>query len=355
MKPKEKMARSGWQGWKNGFTAVKNWLLMTVSTICLATVACAEDMEITPFVTSNQSPLVQIYGLPRETGVDIALPGHLAIGLSQDISSNYTISSNAREEIELDGETYMLTLSARYGLMPRWEVGVELPYLVQGGGFLDSFIIDWHSAFSLPQGGRESAPKDRIGYSYSKDGIQKLKMDHAGSGIGDMSLTSGYGLYEFRDDKSHDRLVVKAALKLPTGDSSYLRGSGGTDLMLQLCGNMTNYSEWGSLGVFGSMGGLVMSDGDVLSEQRNNLAGFGTLGLGWGPVPWISFKVQLNGNTPLYHGSSLDEISSSSLMLISGGALRFPGGYLLDIGVSEDLAVATASDVSFHLGLSKKF
>lgn len=330
-------------------------LLAAILAVCPLAPAQAGDMEITPFASSNQSPLVQIYGLPRESGADIVSPGRLAFGLSQDLSSNHTVSSSAREEIALDGETYRLLLTARYGLSPRWEVGLELPYLVQGGGFLDRFIIDWHSAFGLPQGGRDSAPKDRIGYRYSKDGVQRLKMNHSGSGIGDLSLTSGYALYQHNDEESHDRLALKGALKLPSGDSSRLRGSGGVDFMLQLCGAMTNSTEWGSLGVFGSVGGLAMSDGDVLSDQRNNLAAFGTFGVGWGPAAWISFKLQLNGNTPLYRGSSLDELSGSSLLLISGGALKLPGDYLLDIGVSEDLAVATAPDVSFHLGLSKKF
>ncbi len=331
------------------------WLLASIIVMSPATVVYAEGMAIAPFRTVNQSPLVQIYGFPGDTGADIVKPGIVMSGLTQDITSNYTVSSNAREQIELDGETYRTTLYARYGLMPRWEIGIEVPYLVQGGGVFDSFIIDWHKAFGLPQGGRESAPKDRIGYRYRKDGIQKLKMEQSGSGIGDMSLTTGFGLYEYRDNVSHGSLALRAALKLPTGDSSSLRGSGGTDFLLQLYGSRTHFSEWGSLAVYGSAGGLVMSDGDVLRDQHNNLAGFGTLGLGWGPASWISFKVQLNGNTPLYRGSSLDEISGSSLMLVTGGALRLPGDYLLDIGVSEDVAVATAPDVSLHLGLSKKF
>ncbi len=98
-----------------------------------------------------------------------------------------------------------------------------------------------------------------------------------------------------------------------------------------------------------------MSGSDVLRDQHNPFAGVGSLGIGWGPASWISFKVQLNGSTPMYHGSSLDELSKSPLLLITGGSLRLPGEYLLDIGVAEDVAVATAPDVSFHLGLSKRF
>ncbi len=331
------------------------YFVLFVILICSVKVAAAADMEITPFNTFNQSPLVQIYGLPHDTGADIVPPGKFSITLNQDLSSNYAVSGTTREQILLDGETYRLAVAARYGIAPHWEAGIEIPYLIQGGGFLDSFIIDWHKFFGLPQGGRDSAPKNRINYSYSKEGVQKLLMNHSGSGVGDISLTTGFGLYENSDDTSHDQLAVKAALKLPTGDSSYLRGSGGTDAMLQLCGSMTNYSEWGSLGLYGSAGALVMSKGDVLRDQHKPFAGVGTFGLGWGPTSWISFKVQLNGTTPLYSDSSLAELSRSPLLLVVGGALKFLGEYLLDIGVSEDVAVATAPDVSFHLGLSTRF
>lgn len=337
---------------------MNKFLVLLISLFCSAgvAVAVAADMEITPFSTFNQSPLTRIYGLPHDTGADIVPPGIFRIALNQDLSSNYTVNSSSREQITLDGETYRMTFAARYGLAPKFEGGVEIPYLLQGGGFLDSFIVDWHKSFGLPQGGRDIAPKNRVNYSYRKDGKQKLLMDHASSGIGDISLTGGFSLYDVSGTGHQDnRLALKGAVKFPTGDSSYLFGSGSTDVMLQLCGSTINYSDWGSLGVFGSVGALAMSRSDVLSDQHNPLAGVGTLGFGWGPSSWISFKAQLNGNTPLYRSSSLAEISNSSLLLIFGGAIRFPGEYLLDIGVEEDVAVGTAPDVSFHLGLSKKF
>lgn len=323
--------------------------------LCPVCAAAAENMAITPFAIFNQSPLVQIYGLPHDSGADIVPSGALHLRLNQDLSSNYTVNINSREQIILDGESYRTAVTARYGIAPHWEVGVEIPYIVQGGGFIDSFVIEWHNNFGLPQGGRNSAPKGRLLYSYRKDGVRKLLMDRAGSGIGDVSLTGGVGLYEFSTAEQKDALALKGAIKLPTGDSSYLRGSGGTDFSLQLCGSRIHYGESGSLGLYGSAGGVVMSGSDVLSDQHNLLAGVGTLGLGWGPASWISFKVQLNAATPLYHDSSLAELSSSSMLLVVGGALKLPGEYLLDIGVTEDVAVATAPDVSFHLGLSKRF
>jgi hypothetical protein len=329
--------------------------LFFLTLLSLSGIASAADMEITPFQASNQSPLLQIYGFPHDTGADIVPPGAFRVGLSIDTSSNYTVSSAIREQISLDGETCRTAVTTRFGVSPNFEAGIEIPYYVQGGGFLDGFIIDWHNTFGLPQGGRDTAPKNRINYSYRKDGVQKLRMDSSASGIGDISLTGGFSLYDVRESDHHDRLAIKGSVKLPTGDSSYLFGSGSTDLSLQFCGSMINYSEWGSLGLYGSVGALAMTRSDLLRDQHKPLAGVGTFGFGWGPASWISFKVQLNGNTALYRDSSLDEISKSAVMIMFGGALRFPEEYLLDIGVAEDISVGTAPDVSFHLGLSKRF
>lgn len=330
-------------------------LALLLFLLCSAGVATAADMEITPFRSVNQNSLVSVYGIPAETSAAIAPSGKLLVSLVQDIASIFTYNSNNREQIALDGESYRWTVAARYGFGDKFEAGIEIPYILYGGGFLDSFIIDWHNAFSLPQVGRDISPKDRLGFVYVKDGVQKLRMRHAGSGVGDITLTGGMQLYDAASKESHDSLALRAALKLPSGDSSYLHGSGGTDFVLQFCGSTNSQTEWGTLGAYGSVGALAMSKGNVLSDQHNQFAGIGTVGLGWGPASWISFKVQLNVNTPLYRASSLDELAKSSLMLISGGAIKLPGDYLLDIGVAEDVAVATAPDVSFHLGLSKKF
>jgi hypothetical protein len=119
---------------------------------------------------------------------------------------------------------------------------------------------------------------------------------------------------------------------------------------------MTNsFTRWGTLGLFGSVGGLAMTDSRVLGGQQNNFAGFGTAGAGWSPSSWISFKLQLNATTPFYSHSSLAELSKPSFLLVIGGALMFPDEYLLDIGVSEDVSVGTAPDVTFHLALNKPF
>jgi hypothetical protein len=330
-------------------------LLILSLVVCCTAPAVAADIEITPFRTVNQSPLVQIFGFPAESTSVITDAGHFSVNLSQDVASNFSDSTNSREHIHLDGESYRWTLAARYGFGERFEAGIDIPYILYGGGFLDGFIEGWHKSFGFPNGGRDTVSRNRLLFSYSKDGVRKLTMSRADSGIGDISINGAIKLYDARDNTFHDRLTLRTSIKLPTGDSTYLRGSGSTDFSLSLSGSMNNYTEWGSLGVVGSAGGIVMTKGDVLSDQQNSVAAFGNVGLGWGAADWIAFKVQLNAHTPLYHESSLEQLSKSALMLIAGGTLRFPGGYLLDVGVSEDVVVSTSPDVAFHLGLSKQF
>jgi hypothetical protein len=329
--------------------------ILALVLLCWTMPCLAADMEITPFRIVNQRPLVQIFGLPGESSATIVPAGHVNVSISQDITSEYAVDGSNTEQIILDGESYRWTLAARYGLGERFEAGVEIPYILYGGGFLDGLIVDWHKTFGMNQGGRDSAPKDRLIYRYSKDGVQKLNMEHAGSGIGDIVFSGGMKLYDVHDNNAHDSLALRTSIKVPTGDSGSLRGSGSTDFSLALCGSMNNFTEWGSLGLFGSVGGLVMSKGGVLADQQKNLAGFGTLGLGWGVTEWISFKLQLNAHTALYKGSTLKELSLNSLMLVGGGTLNLFGGYLLDIGITENVRTASAPDVGFHLGLSKRF
>jgi len=182
--------------------------LFFLTLLSFSGIASAADMEITPFNSSNQSPLLQIYGFPHDTGADIVPPGAFRIGLSIDTSSNYTVNSATREQITLDSEVCRTAVTTRYGITPNFEAGIEIPYYVQGGGFLDGFIVDWHNTFGLPQGGRDTAPKNRIHYSYRKDGVQKLRMDSSASGIGDISLTGGFSLYNIQDTDHHDLSLI---------------------------------------------------------------------------------------------------------------------------------------------------
>jgi hypothetical protein len=310
--------------------------------------------DIVPFYSTNQSPLVQIYGLPS-AGSAIVLPqGGKEFRATLDHASNYVDDATVRETILLDGETTRMTLGGRYGLSKDVELGVAIPALVHGGGFLDGFIINYHDLFGFPQGGRDQAPRNRLRYRYSRDGVEKLKLDSSGSGLGDISLMAGYQLYH---DANRYPLAValRASVKLPTGDSASLNGSGSTDVSVWITASADSPLPLGHATLYTAGGLMAMTKGDVLRDQQRDHVGFGTVGVGWNPLSWIAFKVQMDAHTPFYRDSDLKPLTGNAAQLLIGGTLGLSERTTLDIAVSEDIATTTSPDVVFHFNLSTRF
>jgi hypothetical protein len=259
--------------------------------------------DLVPFRAKNQSPLIQIYGLPTAGNAVLLPPGRKEVGLTLDHSSNYVLEQDTREKILLDGETTRLTLGGQYGFTQRFELGIEIPYISHSGGFLDGFIIDYHNLFGFPQGGRDQAPRNRLLYHYSRDGAEKLKIDDSGGGLGDVSLLAGLQLYH--DGQKNPRAVaLRANLKIPSGDSAMLYGSGSTDVSLSIAASDDYPFSLGHGTVFGSVGLMVMTRGNILPEQQRDHVFFGRIGMGWNPLEWLAFKVQMDAHTPFFADST---------------------------------------------------
>ena len=88
----------------------------------------------------------------------------------------------------LDGETVRTNLSFTHGFASGWSLGVEVPYYRVGGGVLDDLIDGWHSAFSLPDGGRNARPEGEFLYRVGELPAPSLVLTEPDSGIGDTQL-----------------------------------------------------------------------------------------------------------------------------------------------------------------------
>lgn len=313
--------------------------------------AAAVDPAV-PFSTSNQNPLVAIYGLPPAAPATLLAHGRSAAELRADIASVCSSDERSGESILLDGESYRFTLALKRGVGERFEIGLEIPYVMHREGFLDGFITDWHDFFGLPQGERDNLPEDQLAYRYrDSDGRTTLDLTDETDGLGDLRLTGAWQIWK-REGEEPRSLALRASLKLPTGDDNDLLGSGSTDLALWLSGSQV--FRQGSLALFGGAGVLLMSDSDVLADQQRHAAGFATLGGGWQPLSRLALKVQIDGHTAMYSDSSLRELSDS-LQLAIGGTVGVTDTLALDLAITEDIAVDTAPDIVFHLALRKTF
>ena len=314
----------------------------------------ADPLVIDPFYTFNQSPLIQIYGLPAAESATLQPVGKALGLLSLDIASSSYDWDTAQERLIFDGESERMTLAVRYGVARGMELGVDVPVVAYSGGIFDGFIEEWHRFFGLPQGNRIDTKEDRLLFQYDKDGQERLRMDNSTVRIGDVRVSGGWQLYQ--DGSANPKaLALRASLKLPTGSSSRLTGSGSTDLALWLSGSSDYPLAWGHATVFGAMGGMAMTDGDVLKDQRENLVGFGSLGAGWSPMEKFALKVELSSHTPFYKESDMKPLTSPAVVLLFGGTYAFSPATALDIALAEDLNVNASPDVALHLGLSHRF
>jgi hypothetical protein len=325
--------------------------LQSVLALFLISAGAAEALEIVPFNTTNQSPLVAVYGLPPIGPATVPGAGRSSAELRADLASNFTSHRRSGERILLDGETYRFALALRHGVGRQFEVGLEIPFILHRDGFLDSFIIGWHDALQLPQGGRDQAPRNRLAYSYEKDGRILIDQHKGREGFGDVRLTGAWQL-RGREESESRALALRASLKLPTGDHDRLLGSGSTDLALWLSGSESFRGR--SLALFAGAGTLLMSNGDILAEQQRHLVAFATLGGGWRPLSSLILKIQVDGHTAFFRNSELREFSDS-LQLTIGGTLGLAKSLALDLAVTEDIVVNASPDVVFHLALRQSF
>ncbi len=310
-------------------------------------------VEITPFQLRNQNPLIRIFGLPAVGDAKVLGPGTYSAGLYFDLANSYTTSTSSTESLLLDGESYSFDLILKAGLPAGFELGIDLPWLAYGGGTVDGFIESWHRFLGLPQGGRLQAPNNRLRYQYARDGVPRLDIRDHHAGLGDLMLTGGWQF--LGESKSPQAAALRVSIKIPTGDSALLTGSGSTDLSLWLIGRSDHQLALGHATLYGAVGGMYLSPGDVLREQQNSWVAFGNVGAGWSPWEIISFNLQIDASTPLYHGSSFSTLSGTTCGLLMGGNLALGEKTVLELGVSEDLAVSTWPDVTFHAGIAHRF
>jgi hypothetical protein len=319
--------------------------------LCLNISGLSHASEIEPFHTRNQNPFIQIYGLPVAEAGFIAQPGELQLTWFADVSNSFSGTTLPGESIWIDGETSRFTMLLRYGLSEKLEAGVDISMIRHSGGFTDGVISNFHNLFGFSPAGRDLTAHNQISYYYAGNGTNLVNVNQSTLGMGDIILSGSYQLWRDPDARS---LALRAGVKLPTGDPGKLHGSGGTDLSLRLAYSDTKIFGTQNVTAFGSIGALALGRGKVMQEIQRHIVGFGSLGFGWKAWKRIALKIQIDGHTPFYD-SSTDELGLISAQLIIGGSIDLFEKTSLDIAFSEDIVVASAPDIVFHMALRTKF
>lgn len=325
------------------------WLLIPACAAALPPVAGAT--EIIPLYSFNQSPLVQIYGLPTLGEARVLSREDAYVSLRVQLANNFSYTTNPTEQLMLDGETHRYTLMTRQGLANGYEWGLELPFVSHSGGQMDNFLERWHQTFGLPDGGRPNYPSKLINYRYTRDGVDLVRVTQSVEGLGDIRLS---GATQLPRDRGERTVALRASLKLPTGESDELLGSGSTDLALWLsmAPGSPSSETWNG---YGGGGILLMTEGDVLPRLQRHYVAFGSAGFSRQVIPSLTFNAQLDAHSPFYTDSKYRQLSGYALQGLLGVLWEFSPRKYLEMSISEDLAVTTSPDFVFSLSLTVPF
>lgn len=299
------------------------------------------------FVTTNQNPFIQIFHPPWPASPVRPESGRWAAGWMLDVT-NTSIDREGRpgERVVLDGETWRASLALAYGISPRFEAGLVIPLVSHQSGIFDGLIRRWHDAFGLSNSRRDRFGDYALEYSYEVDGVARISVSEPRTGIGDIRLSGAWRLAGEVDDRRV--LMLRAGVKLPTGDASRLHGSGGTDLSLQLLS--TDAETLSPLGatLTWMIGALRLGSGDVLDDLRRDHVAVGSLGIARPVSRNLVLKAQIDAHGPFYD-TDIRAIGSEAVQLVVGAGIRLKRGGMIDVGIVENLFTDPTPDFGIHL------
>lgn len=302
-----------------------------------------------PLRVRNASPASQIFGLPRALGGALLRSDH-ELTFNTEIANVFTSDVEDGSFAFFDGETVTMTAGYRRPLGRRFEIGIEVPYVIHHGGRLDRVIDEFHDLFGFPQGGRDDAQRNKIDYVIRSAGTSYIDFQDSKESLGDIRFSGAFGWLQEVDRA----LALRGSLKLPTGDADKLTGSDGTDLAVWI--DFTDRRWLSRLGLELTMTGgvLLMEEGELVPEEQNDVALFGHLGLSYPITARWTLKAQLDGHTELI-GTGLDQVSGEALQGSVGARFAFNRKFWTDVALSEDLVSDSSPDVVFQLLLGARF
>jgi hypothetical protein len=274
-------------------------------------------------------------------------PQSWSVGIDLNWASTALVQRVGAETLIVDAETREARMTLTRSWSDRFVMQLQIPYRYTGGGVLDDAIDGWHDAFGLPEGARTQLPTDRIRIAYERNGAVLLDRDTSASGFADLSIDLGYALFT----APASAVTAWLSVELPTGDADRFTGNDSTDASVAIAGQHRLAERWS---LFGQAAVTRLGDGDLLTAQQRDIVWSALAGVGRRMWRGLELKAQLDAHSEAFAASNLDFLSSP-LVLTVGADYRFDSGWRLDVAVSEDIAVETASDVVFVFGWRKDF
>lgn len=293
------------------------------------------------FQVRDENPLIRGFYLPLPSDSRLSDGANFSATLS--LSNTLNVESRTGENLLVDGESHVLRLTFDDSLYESWRYRFTLPVINDSGGFLDAAIDTYHRWFGFNPGYRPDYPHGQLIYSYSGRG--NIDLTHSGTSLGDISGELGW----FALDDAHRTLSFWSGLEAPTGSVSRLTGDGAWDGALWAHYGV-RWPTWqlaAELGVAQPFGDELFAGYAHRTSLFGRFAATRALGSKW------SLRAQLDGQTGRVEDSTV-RFLGPSLQLTVGAVRSLSDRWRVEFGFAEDVAVNTAPDITFFLGIRRQ-
>ena len=246
-----------------------------------------------------------------------------------------------------DTETLRLAVDLDWQILPRLQIGLTLPFMKHGGGFLDGTVEGFHRLFNLTNGGREETPRNDYGVYVVRNGRFWIESAEAAAiRPGDLVLRMKTPLYRRAGVLD---LALASAVKLPTGNLEALTGSGGFDIQAAL------FATWWPAKILAvhyniahsRLGRPSRGKGFPLRSITTHM-----LALEYRATNRLAALIQAQGNTGPFPDSVLGPLDRTAFEMSGGVRYALSGTATLEIALTENLSqYQNTPDIGLHAGI----
>lgn len=284
-----------------------------------------------PFPIRTQQPIYLQTVTILPTRAAVLDPGVLEIRADSAYSNLFENASNGAFNINLDMELWRVGYVVSYGFLPDWEASLEIATLHFEGGFLDSFVQDFHDAFGFPNGGRGAVANGAFSYAVLQNGQALYNVAPQSYNAGDLTVTL--------KNQILPELAWLFAMKFPSRSDNAGFGLG-------VAAEKSHRRVHGYLNL-----NFLVDDGNEGLENLMHKTFFDFSAAGeYSFSKKVSALLQLVGGTPRLKGTGLETWDGVPLDLIIG-ARGSEGKFFWQAAFSEDVT-AVGPSVDFTAWIS---
>ncbi len=324
----------------------KSFFLAVFFVLIGSSLSMANDLWKGPFEIKNQFPLTSDLLSPEPEKASIYDKDTGDGTLSLSYSSIYIFNSSPSWDVGMDMEIAELTYSYRRGITDYLEVGGEVPVLSFRGGFMDSFLSDYHRLFGFPDYGRSERPRNSFLYYLRRDGKDIILPEDNKIGLGDISL---YGKFALK--KGDPNISVKLMVEAPTGNAKKGFGNGSWDYGISL---LMDKELLQSVKLYGGVGLILPGNLKGYEKIHLNPYPYGFIALEKSFGDWSLIGQMQVAKSP-FPKTGIKQIDNIAVSGTGGVKYRISNNHILSFSLSEDVNLSGAPDVTFNLSLKEFF